>query len=70
MTEYTRMLDRFEYHTEDLNCCDCIYFKLKSERENKETGCGDESCRFDDIRRDAIANGRHSRPRGWFSWHG
>ena len=66
MTEYTRIHDRFEYHTEDLNCCDCLYRKPKSKRENKETGCGEKICRFEDIRADAVANGRIKRKRGWF----
>ena len=68
MTEYTRFYDRFEYHTEDLDCSDCLFYKAKSERENKQSnhGCGEDSCRFDDIRREAEANGRIKRPRGWF----
>jgi len=70
MTPNTKFHDRFEYHTEDINCCDCLYLKLKSERENKNNGCGEEICRFDDIRRDAIANGRLTRPKGWNKWHG
>ena len=66
MTEYTRFYDRFEYHAEDVNCADCLYRKLKSERENKNTGCGEEACRFEDIRREAIENGRIKRRRGYF----
>jgi hypothetical protein len=66
MTEHTRILRRFDYHVEDLDCRDCLYFKKKSERINKGTGCGEEACRFEDIRQEAIANGRLKRPRGWF----
>ena len=67
MTEHTRIYDRFEYHTEDLDCRDCLFYKVKSECVNKETGCGEEVCRFEDIRQEAIANNRIKRPRGWFS---
>lgn len=70
MTEYTRLHDRFEYHTEDLNCSDCLHRILKSQRKNKDTGCGEEACRFNDIRRDAISKGRLTRPKGWFKWDG
>ena len=66
MTEFTRFHDRFEYHTEDLNCCDCLYRIIKSKRKNKDTGCGEEACRFEDIRREALENGRIKRPRGYF----
>jgi hypothetical protein len=66
MTDFTRITNKFSYHTEDLNCLDCLYRKLKSERENKNTGCGEKACRYEDIRQDAIVNGRHKRVRGWF----
>jgi len=66
MTEYTRVYDRFEYHTEDLDCLDCLHRILKSERENKDTGCGDKTCRYENIRREAVENNRIKRPRGWF----
>jgi len=66
MTQFTRIQDRFSYHTEDVNCVDCLYHKRKSERKNKETGCGEQSCRFEDIRREALENGRIKRPRGYF----
>jgi len=67
MTDFTRIQQRFEYHTEDLNCADCLHRIKKSERENKNTGCGDDVCRFEDIRQEATANGRIKRPRGWFN---
>ena len=38
MTEYTRIQDRFEYHTEDLDWCDCLQYDRKKKRE--KTGCG------------------------------
>ena len=66
MTEFTRFQQRFAYHTEDINCCDCLHRKLKSERINKETGCGEEACRYEDIRQEALANGRIKRKRGHF----
>jgi hypothetical protein len=62
MTEYTRISNRFEYHAEDLDCKDCLHYI------NRKTRCGEETCRFEDIRQDAIANGRFKRPKGWFKW--
>ena len=66
MTEFTRVQRRFAYHTEDINCADCLHRILKSQRKNKDTGCGEEKCRFEDIRQEAAANGRLKRPRGYF----
>ena len=68
MTENTRVLDRFEYHAEDLDCHDCLFY-VRMNRETK-TGCGKEKCRFEGIRREAAANGRIKRPKGWFTWDG
>jgi len=62
MTEYTRILNRFEYHAEDAECEYCLHTKGK----NKEhiNGCQEEICRYIDIRREAIANGRIKRKKG------
>ena len=69
MTQFTRIHDRFEYHIEDLNCSMCLFRKNKSERKNRHNnyGCGEDFCRFNDIRREALENGRLKRVRGWFS---
>ena len=64
MTLNTRILRRFKYHTEDLGCRYCLYCK-KTAKCNPH-GCGNDVCRFEDIRADAIANGRIKRERGWF----
>ena len=64
MTENTRVLHRFEYHAEDLDCSDCLYYKRRS--KYRKNGCGRDTCRFEDIRQEAISNGRISRPKGWF----
>ena len=64
MTEYTRISDRFEYHVEDLDCSCCLYYKRKSKQH--KTGCHEESCRFEDVRHEAVENGRILRKRGWF----
>jgi len=64
MTENTRILRRFEYHAEDLDCYYCVYKKRKSKKH--KNGCREETCRYEDIRREAIANGRNERARGWF----
>jgi len=66
MTEYTRIYDRFEYHAEDINCRDCQFYVRMSSKT--KTGCGRQICRFEDIRAEAIENGRLSRPRGYFKW--
>ena len=50
--------DKFEYHTEDLNCSCCLH------RENKE--CDKKTCRYADIRQQAVENNRTKRKRGWF----
>jgi len=64
MTEHTRILHRFEYHLEDLNCVDCLYREKKN--KHQKTGCGLDVCRFEDIRQEALANGRIKRKPGWF----
>ena len=64
MTEYTRISDRFEYHTEDLDCSYCLYYKRKSKFH--KNGCHEETCRYEDIRREAVENGRIKRKPGWF----
>lgn len=68
MTEYTRISNRFKYHLEDLDCSCCLHYKRKS--KNRRNGCGNEICRFEDIRLDAIDNGRIKRERGWFNSDG
>ena len=64
MTEHTRILNRFEYHTEDLDCAVCLYYKGR--RKAHKNGCWEETCRFEDIRREAAENGRIKRKPGWF----
>lgn len=66
MTEYTRTHDPFEYHAEDLHCVDCLHFK--EECKAQEHGCGENSCRYEDIRAEATANGRIKRKAGHFKW--
>jgi hypothetical protein len=66
MTESTRILSRFEYHIEDLKCEYCLHYKRKSKKHIN--GCHKERCRFIDIRREAIANGRIKRERGALSY--
>jgi len=64
MTENTRILNRFEYYVEDLDCRYCLYYKGK--RKTQQHGCWEDSCRFADIRQEAIDNGRIKRKPGWF----
>ena len=63
MTDYTRIYNKFEYHLEDLECADCLHYI------DKKCGCERDECCCEDIRADAIANGRIKRERGWFKWH-
>jgi len=59
MTENTRIHNRFEYHLEDVDCRDCLYTKRTKKGVNN--GCGEQTCRFNDIRNKAIKNGRIKR---------
>jgi hypothetical protein len=47
-----------------MDCCYCLHNKRKSKKY--KNGCREETCRFEGIRQDAIANGRIKRFRGWF----
>lgn len=62
-TDFTRTCDKFQYHVEDVLCRYCANFR-------KRVGCGREVCEFEDIKRDAVANGRIARKRGYFSCRG
>ena len=64
MTQNTRIHNRPEYHLEDLECASCQFYKHKY--MHNKTGCGNEICRFDDIRRKTAANRRTKRKRRWF----
>ena len=64
MTQNTHIFNRFEYHTEDLDCSVCLFYKRKS-KSNKR-GCVNDVCPFEDIRREAVENGRIKRKEGWF----
>ena len=63
MADNTRIYDKFEYHLEDTNCVDCLYYI------GKKRGCELKSCCCEDIRADAVATGRLKRDRGWSKWH-
>jgi len=65
MTQHSRILDRFEYHLEDLECEFCLHSMAK--RKAHKNRCREESCRFEGIRRKAAINGRIKRNRGFFS---
>jgi hypothetical protein len=49
--------DIFNYYWEDINCLFCKY-------RNK---CNQSACRFEEIKQEAIRNGRIRREPGWFS---
>jgi len=58
-TPFTRTYSKFQYFAED---CDCRYCEFYI---NRKRGCSLDACCCDDIRADAIANGRIKRKRGW-----
>ena len=58
-----RIYDRFEYYEED---CLCEYCLLYAEIDgSKKRECKIQECCCEDVRADAIANGRLIRERGW-----
>jgi hypothetical protein len=64
MTDFTRIQRKFEYHVEDVACPDCLHYKHRTKANPH--GCGFGVCPYEDIRQDAIANGRFKRPKGYF----
>ena len=62
MTENTRTTNQFEYRAEDLDCQYCLHTKC-SEKVH-ENGCLENSCRFEDIRKEAADSGRTARSKG------
>ena len=66
MTVTTGTLRRSQYYDGDPDSRVCPH----RERKNKKstTGCGLDTCRFEGIRQDAVANGRFKRGRGWFKY--
>ena len=60
-TPYTRTLDRFEYHLEDIDCVYCAH-----NRQRGGHGCGRSRCEYQDLRDECIAHNRIERKRGWF----
>ena len=64
MSDFTRIYKKFEYHEEDCHCEDCLFFKSRKKGEIRS--CDRDICCCEDIRAEAIANGRIKRVRGWF----
>jgi hypothetical protein len=58
-TPNTRVSSKFQYYAEDCKCSYCDFFI------SRKRGCSLDVCCCDDIRADAIANGRIKRKRGW-----
>jgi len=52
------VFEKFEYYAEDLNCSLCLH----------RNECVQKDCPFEDIREEAIANGRIERERGYFDY--
>jgi hypothetical protein len=57
-----RILSRFQYHVEDCACVVCLYWK------GQKRGCSLTTCCCEDIKADALANGRIERERGAMRW--
>ena len=60
MGKTVRQFNKFQYFAEDCDCQYCVYYG------GKKRGCTLTACCCDDIRQDAINNGRLKRKRGWF----
>ena len=54
-TDYTRIYDRFQYHLADTDCSVCLYWK------GSKHGCSLTACCCEDIKNEAIADGRIKR---------
>jgi hypothetical protein len=81
-TPNTRVYDKFEYFTEDLDCLYCIHFagnKVASSNGGRGStprtqafarppGCGCAVCEFADIKAEAIRKNRIKRAKGWNKW--
>ena len=63
VSDYTRIYNKFEYHEEDCNCEDCLFFQIQT--GSRKRRCIRDVCCCEDIRANAIANGRIKRKRGW-----
>ena len=59
MSQSNKKYDCFEYFEEDCGHRWCLFYR------GKKLGCEQEECCCDDIRADAIANGRFIREREW-----
>ena len=60
MSKTTRKYDRFQYFEEDCLCCWCLNY------QGKKRGCKkQQECCCEDVRADAVAQGRIKRKRGW-----
>ena len=63
MSNLSRVIDKFYYHLEDLNCVHCLHKKRKSKFHKNP--CHEKTCRYEDIRQEAISHNRIERPRKW-----
>ena len=59
----TRYYNRFEYHLEDTDCSVCLYWK------GSKLGCTLTACCCEDIKNEALANGRIVRKPGVMKWN-
>ena len=62
-SDTTRIYNKWTgYYLED---CDCSVCPNYIKRKGKKQGCKYDRCCFENEKRDAIANGRIKRKRGW-----
>ena len=59
MSQNTRIINKFQYYVEDMDCPLCLHYK------GKKRGCSLDICCCLEEKREALANGRIKRKRGW-----
>ena len=62
MTQYTSKPTNFEFYVEDIKCEYCLYFK--GNNKHYKNGCWEETCHYENQRREAEENGRIERKKG------
>jgi len=67
MSISTDKTENFEYHMEDVDCRYCQYYMPRTRRNRH--GCREETCRFEEVRREAISGGKIKRSPKWFKRH-
>ena len=66
MSKTIRAHNKFQYFLEDIECDYCLYYQKKS--KHRKQGCCREICLYEEEKREAIAQGRIKREKGWNKW--